>query len=236
MSSLYIVIPAYNEEANIERCVKDWYPVVADRNEENSSRLIIINDGSKDRTYEKLIEMAKDLPLLTPLTKENGGHGSAVLTGYRYAIDCGAEWIFQTDSDGQTNPQEFDEFWNSREKYDAILGYRLKREDGRGRKFVEETVCFLLRLIFGIKVSDANAPFRLMKAELVSKYIHRLPADFNIPNIMFTTYFVYYHERVRFLPISFKPREKGTNSINLRKIIGIGWRAVGDFRRLRKDM
>ena len=76
----------------------------------------------------------------------------------------------------------------------------------------------------------------MMKAELVGKYIGKLPADFNLPNIMFTTYFVYYKHKVLFLPISFKPRRKGKNSINPKKIIKIGWKAVGDFIRLRKDM
>ena len=101
---------------------------------------------------------------------------------------------------------------------------------------MENTVCFLLRIIFGVKVPDANAPFRLMKAELVQKYIDKLPQDFNIPNIMFTTFFVYHKEKVLFLPITFKPRQGGTNSINVKKIIKIGRKAVGDFYKLRKDI
>ena len=233
--SLYFIIPAYNEEDNIENCVNDWYPVV-EKYGNTSSRLVIINDGSKDSTYKKLQELATTRPLLAPLTKPNGGHGSTVLYGYRYAIEQGADWIFQTDSDGQTNPDEFEQFWNKRNEYDAILGNRVVRGDGKDRKFVENTVCLLLKMIFGIKVEDANAPFRLMKASLVNKYIDKLPKDFNIPNIMFTTYFVYFKEKVLFLPISFKPREKGTNSINPKKIIRIGWKAVGDFRKLRREI
>lgn len=46
---LFVVIPAYNEEQNIERCVNDWYPVVERHNEDGESRLVIINDGSKDK-------------------------------------------------------------------------------------------------------------------------------------------------------------------------------------------
>ena len=220
---------------NIENCVNDWYPVIEKYGNEDS-RLVIINDGSKDSTYEKVLGLTKTRPRLTPLTKSNGGHGSTVLYGYRYAIEHDANWIFQTDSDGQTNPAEFEKFWENRNDYDAILGNRVVRGDGKDRKFVENTVCFLLRLIFGVKVQDANAPFRLMKASLVAKYIDKLPKDFNIPNIMFTTYFVYFHEKVLFLPISFKPREKGVNTINPKKIIKIGWKAVGDFRKLRREI
>ena len=236
MDSLIIVIPAYNESANIRSCVDDWYPVVEEHNESGQSRLVIINDESKDDTYEKLVELAKDRPLLTPLTKSNGGHGSTVLYGYRYAIEQGADWIFQTDSDGQTNPAEFEAFWQMRDQYDVILGDRVVRGDGKDRKFVENTVCFLLKMIFGVEVSDANAPFRLMKTTVVAKYINKLPADFNIPNIMFTTYFVYHHERVAFLPITFKPRQGGVNSINIKKITKIGWKAVGDFYRFKREI
>ena len=235
MDILYIIIPAYNEELNIENCVNDWYPII-ERFGNEASRLVIINDGSKDSTYEKLLDLAETRPLLTPLTKLNGGHGSAVLFGYRYAIEQGADWIFQTDSDGQTNPAEFEQFWEKRQENDAIIGNRVVRGDGKDRKFVEDTVCFLLRMIFGVKVEDANAPFRLMKSFLVAKYIDKLPHDFNIPNIMFTTYFVYFKEKILFLPITFKPREKGTNSINPKKIIKIGWKAVGDFRKLRREI
>ena len=53
---------------------------------------------------------------------------------------------------------------------------------------------------------------------------------------MFTTYFVYHHEKVKFIPITFKPRQGGTNSINIKKIVKIGWKAVGDFWKLRKEI
>lgn len=158
MDKLYIVIPAYNEEANITNCINDWYPVVKKYGAEGA-QLVIINDGSKDNTYSVMQEMAKDRPLFTPLSKSNGGHGSTVLFGYRYAIEQGADYIFQTDSDGQTNPAEFDAFWQERENYEAIIGNRVVRGDGKDRKFVENTVCFLLRMIFGVKGSDTNAPF-----------------------------------------------------------------------------
>ena len=236
MSVLYIVIPAYNESANIKKTIKQWYPIVEKYNDEGQSRLVVINDGSKDNTYELLCACAKDRPLLVPLTKPNGGHGPTLLYGYRYAVDQDADYIFQTDSDGQTDPAEFEQFWNQRGRYDAVIGNRTERGDGKSRKFVENVVCLLLGLIFGVKVPDANAPYRLMKADLVAQYIGKLPENFNIPNIMLTTYFVYYKEKVKFSPITFKPRQGGTNSINVKKIVKIGWQAVRDFRKLKREM
>lgn len=236
MSVLYIVIPAYNESANIKKTIEQWYPIVEKYNDEGQSRLVVINDGSKDNTYELLCACAKDRPLLVPLTKPNGGHGPTLLYGYRYAVDQDADYIFQTDSDGQTDPAEFEQFWNQRGRYDAVIGNRTERGDGKSRKFVENVVCLLLGLIFGVTVPDANAPYRLMKADLVAQYIGKLPENFNIPNIMLTTYFVYYKEKVKFIPITFKPRQGGTNSINVKKIVKIGWQAVRDFRKLKREM
>ena len=75
-----------------------------------------------------------------------------------------------------------------------------------------------------------------MHTQLVAKYIDKLPEDYNIPNIMFTTYFVYNKEKVDFIPITFKPRQGGVNSINFKKIIKIGWKAIKDFHKLKKEI
>ena len=236
MEKLYIIVPAYNEAENIRRLIDDWYPVIERHPGNGESRLVVINDGSQDRTYEILKECARSRPLLEPLTKPNGGHGPTLLCGYRYAIKNKADYIFQTDSDGQTLPEEFEDFWIKRKRYDAVLGDRRDRQDGMSRVFVENTLRMILRLFFGVRIPDANAPFRLMKRELVEKYIDRMPGDFNLPNVMLTPFFVYYKEKILFSPVTFKPRQGGKTSVNIRKIIQIGWKALGDFRKLKKQM
>lgn len=236
MDKLYIVVPAYNESENIKNLVDGWYPIIEKHNGNDESRLVIINDGSKDDTYKILQELAETRPLLKPLTKSNEGHGPTVLYGYRYAVENKADYIFQTDSDGQTNPEEFKQFWELRNQYDAIIGNRSNRQDGFSRKFVESTLLFILRCMFGVKIPDSNAPFRLMKRSLLERYMKKMPQNFNLPNVMLTTYFAYFHEKVIFLLISFKPRQGGMNSINVQKIVKIGWRAIGDFRMLKKQI
>lgn len=236
MDTLYIVMPAYNEEGNIETVINDWYPVVERYDGEGKSRLVIVNDGSKDSTLEKAKALMADKPLLEVLDKPNSGHGPTVIFAYNYAIKSGADYIFQTDSDGQTSPTEFEQFWAERNTYDAIIGSRPDRQDGASRKFVEKTLLVILRMTFGVRMPDSNAPFRLMKRELVEKYIGKMPEDFNLPNVMLTTYFTYYKEKVKFIEITFKPRQAGTNSINVKRIMKIGWKALGDFRTLKKDM
>ena len=236
VDQLYIVVPAYNEAANIENLVKDWYPVVEQHDGGGASRLVVVNDGSKDDTYEILLKLAKDRPMLQPLTKKNGGHGPAVLFGYRYAVEKGADFIFQTDSDGQTNPDEFEAFWDKRYEYDAQFGNRTVRGDGQQRAFVEKTLCRLLKHYFKVTIPDSNAPFRLMTRDYVEEYIQKMPADYNLPNVMLTTFGNYYHRKIRFIPISFRPRQGGVNSINVKKIVKIGRRALKDSRNFREEM
>ena len=91
-------------------------------------------------------------------------------------------------------------------------------------------------MTFKVKIPDSNAPFRLMKRELMEKYIGKMPEDFNLPNVMLTTYFAYFKEKIKFEEITFKPRQGGTNSINIRKIIKIGIKAVKDFAALKKNI
>lgn len=234
MNVLYLVMPAYNEEENIEETVKSWYPVIADK--EEGSRLVVADSGSTDQTHSILLRMKQEYPALEILSDTGKQHGPKVIALYKYAIENGADYIFQTDSDGQTDPAEFDAFWKEREQYDGIFGYRKVRGDGKSRAFVEKTVCFLLKMYFGVSVPDANAPFRLMRAATVAKYLGRLPEDYNLPNIMMTTYFAYYKEKMTFKVVSFKPRQGGVNSINIPKIIGIGRKALGDFHTLKKGM
>lgn len=236
MDCLYIVVPAYNESENIKNLVDDWYPVVERHDGKGRSRLVVINDGSRDNTYEILEELAKERPLLHPLTKPNGGHGPTVLYGYRYALQQGADYIFQTDSDGQTNPDEFEAFWSERKNYDAVFGNRTVRGDGNDRAFVEKTLCRILKHYFGVTIPDSNAPFRLMTAAYLREYLPKMPEDYNLPNVMLTTFGIYYHRKVRFIPITFKSRQGGTNSINVKKITKIGWQALKDFKAIRRKM
>ncbi|MBQ9492653.1 MAG: glycosyltransferase [Oscillibacter sp.] len=234
MDSLYLVMPAYNEEENIEEVVRAWYPVLDGKDE--ASRMVIADSGSTDGTHDILEALRAEFPKLEILPDTGTQHGPKVIALYDYAIRNGAAYIFQTDSDGQTNPAEFEAFWTLRNQYAGIFGFRKDRGDGKIRAFVEKVVCLLLNLYFKVSVPDANAPFRLMRADTVAKYLPRMDPDYNLPNIMMTTFFAYYGEPVRFRKITFRPRRAGTNSVNIRKIVKIGWKALGDFRAFRKEM
>lgn len=234
MDKLYVVMPAYNEEENIESVIRQWYPILDGKSEE--SRIVVADSGSTDNTHAILVRLKNSFPKLDILSETGKQHGPKVIALYDYAIKNGADYIFQTDSDGQTNPKEFPAFWELRGDYDGIFGHRNVRGDGKSRALVENVVCILLRIYFGVSVPDANAPFRLMKADVVKKYLYKMDLDYNLPNIMMTTYYAHYKERMMFKTITFKPRQGGVNSINIRKIFKIGWNALADFKKLKSEM
>lgn len=232
MDNLIIVVPAYNERENIEELVRQWHPVVEDKAE--GSKLVIVNDGSTDDTLDIIESLINKYPRLGVIDKKNGGHGPAVYCGYKYAVDNGADYVFHTDSDLQTNPGEFKDFWNKREDYDAIFGYRRNRGDGFGRAVVEKVVCILLKLFFGVTVPDANAPFRLYKAETLKGYLDLIQPDYALPNIILTAIYKYKKNKICFMPISFEARKQGKQSMNVKKIIRVGIKSLTDFRYYRK--
>ena len=233
MDKLYIVMPAYNEEANIEAVVSQWHPLVEKIG--SDSRLVVMDDGSKDHTYEKLKDLQKKFPQLVGVTKENEGHGATVLRAYHYAVDHGADYVFQTDSDGQTLPEEFWPLWENRQRGGLLIGQRKGREDGISRVFVTRVLRLVLFAVFRVWVKDSNTPFRLMKASELEQVLKKIPEGFNLSNVIMTV--IYEKEnKVTYYPITFRPRQGGVNSINLRKISRIGWQAVKDFRRIRKEL
>ena len=232
MSKIFFVMPAYNEAENIEETVRQWYPVVEGvaRSGGNCARLIIANDGSKDETYSILLGLKDRYPLLEPLDKINSGHGATLLFLYRYAIEKECDFVFQTDSDGQTAPDEFWQMWDKRDDYDFQIGFRKDREDGLGRLFVTKVLRWLVWLMFHEWVIDANTPFRLMKVDKLKAILNVIPQDYFLCNVAISAIAKKWKYRIEWQKISFKPRQGGVNSINMKRIFQIGWKAISDFR------
>ena len=158
----------------------------------------------------------------------------AVLYGYNYALENNADYIFQTDSDGQTLPSEFWEFWELRKEYSGIIGSRKNRKDGISRIFVTKVLKLVLFLIFHLNVEDANTPFRLFNHDVLKKYYNDIPENYNLSNVLLTVLLLDNKEKVKFIPITFRERQGGVNSINFKKITKIGKQAWKDFRKIRK--
>lgn len=227
-------MPAYNESANIKETIEQWYPIVEKLNRASdcTAFLTIANDGSKDDTFKIMDSLKPKYPYFEPIDKKNSGHGATVLHLYRYALANGADFVFQTDSDGQTNPNEFWQMWEHRYDYDMQIGNRKGREDGGSRVFVTKVLKFVVWLMFHVWVTDANTPFRLMKSEKLQAIMHVIPQDYFLCNIAITAIAQKWGYALKFYPITFRPRQGGVNSINMKRIIKIGWKAIGDFRKI----
>jgi glycosyltransferase involved in cell wall biosynthesis len=225
-------MPAYNEEANIKKTIEEWYPIISKIG--NNSKLVIANDGSKDSTAAKVNELRAQYPELILLTKPNSGHGATCLYAYSYALKKGVDYIFQTDSDGQTSPSEFWTFWENRSNFDFVMGVRTKRQDGLSRILVTRVLRLIIRIIFGVSVKDANVPFRLMKSSKLASLLLYIPENYFLGNIAISILAVWCKFNIMWAPITFKPRQGGVNSINFMKIIPIGMRAIGDFKKIKK--
>lgn len=232
MSKIYFVLPAYNEAANIAETIRQWHAVVVKTGTE--SRLVIANDGSRDETYQIMKAMEAECPQLVALDKPNSGHGATVLYLYRYALEHGAEYVFQTDSDGQTLPEEYWPMHTARRDYDFQIGFRHKRGDGLARIVVTRVLRLVVWLTMGEWVTDANTPFRLMEAGKLRAVLNVMPRDFFLANVAVSAIAKRWRYSILFRPITFRPRQGGVNSINLRRITRIGIKAVAELRTLGK--
>ena len=237
MKSIYFVMPAYNEEANIEDVIKQWHPICEKINQlGDNAKLVIANDGSKDNTFGIMTQLQDKYPFLIPLDKANSGHGATVLYLYRYAIDNGADYVFQTDSDGQTLPEEFWQMWDNKEKYDFQIGTRGGRQDGDSRVFVLKTLRFVVWCMFHVWVKDANTPFRLLNIEKLKPILDIIPSDYNLANVAVSAIAVRWKYNIAWYPITFRPRQGGVNSINMKRIFKIGVKALSDFRMINRNL
>jgi glycosyltransferase involved in cell wall biosynthesis len=102
--------------------VKIWSDLLDTEFAGENTRLIVVNDGSRDNTGKILDEIQPQYPKLIVVHQPNGGHGNAVVHAYRKAVEIGAEYVFQTDSDDQFIPEDVKKLWDKRTQSDFILG------------------------------------------------------------------------------------------------------------------
>lgn len=231
MSKLYIVMPAYNEEGSISEIVDEWHAVVESVG--GGSKLVIFNDGSKDNTLGVLENIKNKYPNLIVIDKSNSGHGPTCSLAYKYVIAANAEWVFQTDSDGQTKSSEFWYFWEKRNAFDFIIGYRAKRGDGLARQFISHVLKTLIFLIFKVIIKDANTPFRLMKIERLRRYMPLVPDNYFLANTLLSILITKNGEKILWQEITFAPRPCGSSSIPLIKFGKLGITLTAQLYRMK---
>jgi glycosyltransferase involved in cell wall biosynthesis len=129
--------------------------------------IVAVDDGSRDQTPRILArlkeEMGHRLSLVTHET--NLGYGTALRAGFEAAR---GRLIFYTDADNQFDLKELDGFLPLMDEYDAILGYRVGRQDGSFRLMVSNGYNALASFAFGMSVKDLNCSFKLFRREALT--------------------------------------------------------------------
>lgn len=158
-----VFFPAYNEEKNITKTVKEALQVleeVADKYE-----IIIINDGSQDKTGEIVEGLAKENKFVKVIHHpQNKGYGEALKSGF---YNARYNWIATIDADGQFDFSEITKLWEKTDSAQVVIGYRLNRQDSLIRKINGRGWTFLANLLLGVNVSDVDCAFKLVKKEVI---------------------------------------------------------------------
>ena len=155
---IFAVIAAYNEEKHINKVVKET--------KKHIDNVILVDDGSKDRTAEK----ARKSKAIVLRHLVNLGKGASLKTGCEYAIKNKAEILIVIDADAQHDPHEIPKFLENLKNCDVVLAYRKLNKNMPfvlkfGNSFINRTIKFL----YGIKIKDSQCGYRAFTAKAYKK-------------------------------------------------------------------
>lgn len=165
IKELSVFFPAYNEEKHIRNTVlraKKVLIQIADKWE-----IIVINDGSKDKTGETASTLSKSDKSIRVITHDpNRGYGAALKSGF---YNCRFAWIAFTDSDGQFDFSEIKKFIEKQKETNAdlVIGYYLKRQVPFYRKVNTFLWQLMVLMLFGLRVRDIDCGFKLISKKVI---------------------------------------------------------------------
>lgn len=206
-----VIIPAYNEEECIEQVVKNVL--------EQNVDVIVINDGSRDKTSvnaKKTKAHVVDLPV-------NLGIGGAVQTGYLYAYKNDYDIAIQFDGDGQHNSSYIQNMIKelSNENIDMVIGSRFIDETGYKqtvmRMLGNKIISGMIRLYTGKKIYDTTSGYRAVNKKLIKKFAMNYPSDYPEPDTNLRILREGY--KVKEIPVTMNKRNTGKSSITPLKSI-----------------
>jgi glycosyltransferase involved in cell wall biosynthesis len=214
LTSLSIFMPAFNEEGNIAATIIDAEK--AARRISEDYEIIIVNDGSRDRTAEIVKELGKvnrRLKLVSHV--RNKGYGAAVKTGL---ANCKKDWIFFTDSDGQFHYDEIEKFVDASNNADLIMGYRKKRMDPFHRVFVAQVLLKVWNFVlFGLTVRDVDCAYKLFSKQVKDSVKLKTESAITVSEFIIKTKAAGF--RIKQLPVIHYPRLFGEQT-------GGNWRVI----------
>lgn len=162
--TLSLVLPAYNEEANLEIVVKEALEELPKNF--SSFEIIIVDDGSKDRTPGLADRLAAGQPGLVKVIhhRPNRGYGAALTSGFEAAR---GDYLMFMDSDRQFRAADVRLLAPYVGKADIVAGYRKKRHDSFYRFLIGYTFNTIVTLFFGIHLRDIDCGFKIFRAEML---------------------------------------------------------------------
>jgi len=223
------VMPVYNEAECIDSVCREWIGHMA----AIDGALLVVDDGSKDGSGKILDPLAETEARLIVVHQVNAGHGEAVVTGYRRALDLSPEYIFQVDSDGEMPAARFPEIWGMRDKADVVLGWRTGRDAHPLRMALSNLHRALLGVMFGVQVRDPNIPFRLIRASRLRQLLESVPAGVFAPNVNLALLAAKAGGLALGPEIPMAPRAGGVASIRGWRLLRIGLRCANELARFR---
>jgi glycosyltransferase involved in cell wall biosynthesis len=224
IGSISVVLPAHNEEGNIEvvaRRALEILPTVADRYE-----ILIVDDGSKDRTGVIADRLASEDPYINVIHHpRNRGYGQAWRSGIAAAT---GEWIFFMDSDRQFDIGDIGRLTKHAEPYDIVTGYRITRNDPYYRFLVGSCFNVLVKVLFNVHLRDIDCGFKMFRAPLLKSMVLESPGALINTEIHAKANMV--HARTLEVGINHYPRMVGRQSGTKLKVMS---RALVEIVRLR---
>ena len=201
---LSLFFPDYNEESVIKKTLAAAAKVAPGIAE--TYEIIVINDGSTDRTREIVEDIISANPRIKLISHPtNQGYGAAIKSGLaavRYP------WVIACDSDGQFDLSEIKKFTPFTKDYDLIIGYRLKRTDSRYRRFMAFVLRLVNLILFRLNLRDVDCGFKLIRRSVV-KAVGQLTTASAITVTEFITRAVCLRYRVKEVGVSHHSRSGG---------------------------
>lgn len=198
--------PAHDEEANIVPMIEDLLgalPNFAERFE-----IIAVDDGSRDRTFERAAEVAARDPRVRVIRHEvNRGYGAAVWTGLQAGT---MEYAFFTDGDRQFDVLQLGDLVERIGGADAVVGWRVDRKDNALRIANAHAWNWLIRRLLHVPVRDVDCAFKLFRREVLREL--RIEAGGAMFSAELLARLVARGARIVEVPVHHLPREHGTSS------------------------
>ena len=197
-----IVIPAYNEEKSIRKVVTDVLKAV--KSLKFNVEIIVVDDGSSDGTSDAV----SDLKVRIIKHPNNKGYGASLKTG---ALNANGDYVLYIDGDDQHYAEDIKSFFIDYGKYDMIVGMRSK-DASLIRRWGKLFINILANYLAERKIPDVNSGFRLIKKDLVLKYLQLLPNTFSFTTTI-TLALIKGAYNISYIPIRIKPRKSGKSAI-----------------------